>query len=121
MKAAPAGTQNTGHAVAPGSQPNDAIKQDRGFDWTMPLLIVAFIGFYFFLMRGQKKKEKERKNLLSEMKKGDKVQTIGGLVARVVSIDNDEVTLKIDESSNTKAVYKKAAIQSVIVPDDKSK
>ena len=46
----------------------------------------------------------------------------GGLVARIVSIDNDEVVLKIDESSNTKSVYKKAAIASVIVPpEDKTK
>ena len=51
------------------------------------------------------------------------MQTIGGLVASVVSIDGDEVVLKVDESANVKAVYKKSAILNVIVPagDKKSK
>jgi preprotein translocase subunit YajC len=86
-------------------------------------IILMLVLLYVFMMRGQKKEEKRRKALLAEMKKGDKVQTIGGLVASVVSIDGDEVVLKVDESANVKAVYKKSAILNVIVPagDKKSK
>lgn len=83
------------------------------------LLMLAVV--YLFLFRGQKKDEKKRKSMLEEMKKGDTVMTIGGLIARVVSIDGDNVTLKIDESANVKAVYTKRSIQQVLTDEDKSK
>jgi preprotein translocase subunit YajC len=89
--------------------------------WPQFLLIGGvFVIFYLVMFRGQKKTEKARKTLISQMKKGDKVMTIGGLVARVVSIDDDEVVLKIDESANVKATYKKTSIQQVLV-DEKAK
>jgi len=83
------------------------------------IIVVMIAGLYFFLVRGQKKEEKKRKGMISEMKKGDRVMTIGGLVARVVSIDGDEVVLKIDESANVKATYRKTAIQEVLDRDEK--
>ena len=89
--------------------------------WPQFLLIGGvFVAFYLVMFRGQKKTEKARKTLLSQMKKGDKVMTIGGLVARVVSMDEDEVVLKIDESANVKATYKKTSIQQVL-GDEKAK
>jgi len=45
--------------------------------------------------------------------------TIGGMVARVVSIDGDEVVLKVDESANVKETYRKSAIQEVLDRDEK--
>jgi preprotein translocase subunit YajC len=89
--------------------------------WTNILLIGGmFVVLYFVMFRGQRKSEKSRKTLISQMKKGDKVMTIGGLVARVVSIDEDEVVLKIDESANVKATFKKSSIQQVL-GDEKAK
>ena len=84
-------------------------------------LILMFVVLYFILFRGQRKEEKRRKQMVSEMKKGDKVMTIGGLVARVVSIDGEEVVLKIDESANVKATYKKSSIQQVLGGDETAK
>lgn len=83
----------------------------------MQLLLIGLLMFgalYFIMFRGQRKEEKRRRNMLSEMKKGDTVMTIGGLVARIVSVDGDDVVLKIDESANVKATYKKSAIQQVL-------
>jgi preprotein translocase subunit YajC len=80
-----------------------------------------FLVLYLVMFRGQKKTEKTRKQMLSAMKKGDEVMTIGGMVARIVSIDEDEVVLKIDESANVKARYKKSAIQQVLTAEDKAK
>ena len=59
--------------------------------------------------------------MLAELKKGDKIMTIGGLIARVVSVEGDEVVLKVDESANVKAVYSKKSIQDVINGDEKIK
>ena len=82
-------------------------------------IALMFVVLYFVLFRGQRKDEKKRKAMISEMKKGDRVMTIGGLVARVVSIDGDEVVLKIDESANVKATYTKSSIQRVLGNDEK--
>ncbi len=84
-------------------------------------IILMFVALYFFLFRGQRKEEKRRKSLISEIKKGDRVMTIGGMLARVVSVDGDEVVLKIDESANVKATYRKSAIQEVVVDKDDKK
>jgi preprotein translocase subunit YajC len=106
-------TQPAGTQPAPASGASSMIQ--------FGLIAVVFLGFYLFMFRGQKKTEKTRKQMLEAMKKGDEVMTIGGMVARVVSIDDDEVVLKIDESANVKARYKKSAIQQVLTAEDKAK
>ena len=76
--------------------------------------IVLMIGiFYFLLIRPQQKKEKERKSMISDIKKGDKVLTSGGMYATVDSVkDTDIVVLKI--SGNTKAEFTKSSIQTKV-------
>jgi preprotein translocase subunit YajC len=78
------------------------------------LLAVMFLIFYFLLIRPQKKREKEHRNLLQELKKNDKVITIGGLhgVVERVKGDENEVVLKVDD--NTKMTFSLSAIQAVI-------
>lgn len=83
------------------------------------IIVVMFAALYLFLFRGQRKEEKKRKAMIKELKKGDKVMTIGGMIARVVSIDGEEVVLKVDESANVKETYRKSAIQEVIDRDEK--
>jgi preprotein translocase subunit YajC len=116
-----AAATQAGTTIQPTTQ--DAPKPQSPWAGVMQFapLILIVIAFYLFMFRGQKKTEKTRKNMLAEMKKGDEVMTIGGMVARVVSIDDDEVVLKIDESANVKARYKKSAIQQVLTAEDKAK
>ncbi|HUO09863.1 MAG TPA: preprotein translocase subunit YajC [Phycisphaerae bacterium] len=116
-----AATTQTGITIQPTTQ--DAPKAQSpwaGVVQFAPLILIV-LAFYLFMFRGQKKTEKTRKEMLAQMKKGDEVMTIGGMVARVVSIDDDEVVLKIDESANVKARYKKSAIQQVLTAEDKAK
>lgn len=88
------------------------------FGTFLPIILMLVV-LYFVLIRGQRKEEKKRKGMIAEMKKGDRVMTIGGLVARVVSIDGEEVVLKIDESANVKATYTKSSIQRVLGNEEK--
>ena len=76
---------------------------------------------YLLLFRGKQKEQKKHKAMIAELKKGDRVMTIGGLIARVVAVDGEDVTLKIDESANVKAVYRKSSIQQVLGGEEKSK
>ncbi|MGN6369407.1 MAG: preprotein translocase subunit YajC [Phycisphaerae bacterium] len=119
-------TTTTGTAATTGASgtqpaPDAGHASGAGSMIQFALIAVVFVGFYLIMMRGQKKTEKNRKQMIQAMKKGDEVMTIGGMVARVVSIDDDEVVLKIDESANVKARYKKSAIQQVLTAEDKAK
>ncbi len=79
------------------------------------LLIVAFIGiFYFVMFRDQRKKQKLRREMLDAVKKGDKVLTIGGVIGTIVGMKDNEVTIKVDEASNTKMTFVRSAVDRVL-------
>jgi len=59
---------------------------------------------------GQKKREQQHKKMIQSLEKNDKVRTIGGIIGTVVDIKEDEITLKIDESNNTKIKILRSAI-----------
>jgi preprotein translocase subunit YajC len=88
-----------------------------------PLVVISIL-FYFFLIRSpMKKQEAERQALLSAMKKNDKVVTSGGIIGIVASIKEkeDEVTLKVDESSNVRLRVLKSSIVKIVSPDEPAK
>jgi preprotein translocase subunit YajC len=76
-------------------------------------LILIFIVFYFFIIGGNRRKEKERAALISNLSRGDRVTTIGGIIGNVVDASGDEVVLKIDENNNTKIRITRSAVASV--------
>ncbi len=76
----------------------------------LPFLLV-FIVFYFFIIRPQKKREDTRKTMISAVKKGDRIVTIGGVHATVTKVDETSVLAEVDE--NVKLRFDKAAIASV--------
>ena len=78
-------------------------------------LMIALVAFIFLNARSQKKKEKrEREEMHARMTRNDRVLTIGGIVGTVVSIKNDEVVLKVDESTNTKMTFMQTSIQRIL-------
>ena len=81
-----------------------------------PLILMGII-FYFLLMRPQSKEKKIRQQMLDAVKKNDRVVTLGGIIGTVVSVKDDEITLKVDESSNTKITFLRSAIQRVVSGD----
>jgi preprotein translocase subunit YajC len=86
-----------------------------GGGWDMFIMIgVMILIFYFLLIRPNQKKEKERKQMIDNLQKGDKVLTSGGIYGVVVNVKNEEgiVVLKIGEGA--KVEFAKAAIQTKI-------
>lgn len=58
------------------------------------LFLVGMIAiFYFFMIRPQQKKQNDQKKMIDELKEGDEVVTIGGLHGKVLSKDENTVTL----------------------------
>jgi preprotein translocase subunit YajC len=74
---------------------------------------------YFFMFRSKKTDDKKRTNMLKEMKKGDRVQTIGGILGTVVEVRDTDVLLKVDETSNTKIKFTRASIHHVVEEETK--
>lgn len=81
----------------------------------VPTLItfgLVFVIFYFLIIRPQNKKQKETKQMLDSLKKGDRVVSIGGIHGTIQSIKDDSVVLKID--TNTKMTLQRSAISNVV-------
>ena len=71
---------------------------------------LMFVVMYFLLFRGPRKKQQEHKQMVQTLGKNDRVRTIGGIIGTVVDIKDDEITLKVDESNNTKIKVAPSAI-----------
>jgi preprotein translocase subunit YajC len=80
-------------------------------------LALMFVLMYMILFRGPRKKQQQHKQMIQSLAKNDKVQTIGGIIGTVVDIKENEVTLKIDESNNTKIKIIRSAIGRNISKD----
>jgi len=80
------------------------------FQAIWPLLLMFAI-FYFLLIRPQQKRQKAVQQMQSELKKGDKVITIGGMHALVEAIDEGTVIVKTTDGS--KMVFDRAAIREI--------
>jgi preprotein translocase subunit YajC len=58
-------------------------------------LILLFVIFYFFLIRPQQKRQKEHRNLISALSKGDEVVTSGGMVGTISKVEDDFVVCQV--------------------------
>ncbi|MCA0755248.1 preprotein translocase subunit YajC [Paenibacillus sp. N4] len=74
--------------------------------------ILMFAVFYFLLIRPQQKKQKQRTVMLNQIKKGDKISTIGGLHGTVVELTDDTVVLRVNDT--TKMTFERSAINTII-------
>jgi len=81
---------------------------------TLVMFGLVFVVFYFLIIRPQNKKQKEAKKMLASLKKGDKVQTIGGLRGIVHAIKEKEDTIIIKVDDNAKMEFVRSAIATVV-------
>jgi preprotein translocase subunit YajC len=90
------------------------------FQSPLTLVMLLVVLMLFMSTRTKKKQERERTDMLSGMKRGDRVQTIGGILGKVVDVEDQKVLLKVDESSNTKIWFRRDAIHRVVGDDVKA-
>jgi preprotein translocase subunit YajC len=79
---------------------------------TVIMFGAIFAIFYFMIIRPQQKRAKEREKLLSNIEKGDKIVTSGGVHATIIGIE--EKTVLIEIAPNVKVKVERSAIGSVI-------
>jgi preprotein translocase subunit YajC len=107
-------TTAPGGAPAPSGAP---ASKPGWFDFVsspmFPLFIVIVV-IYVLMFSSRRKQERQKKDLLGNIKRGDRVQTVGGILGKVVEADENKVLLKVDESSNTKIWFSRNAIHRVL-------
>lgn len=77
----------------------------------LPMLGIVVL-FYFILIRPQRKKDKKVKEMLSALKVGDRVTTIGGIHGTIMGIKDETITLGVG-AEKTKLVFARWAIRNV--------
>lgn len=106
----------TGQPAAGGATPGGPqTPPPGGGSW---IFLVAIGGMFILMLfmsgRAQRAERKKKQQMLASMGKHDKVQTIGGIIGTVSEIRDEEIVVKIDDSTNTKMTFAKSAIQQVI-------
>ena len=73
---------------------------EGGFDWTIIIfLVLMFALVYFLVIRPQRKRQKEHEELMTDLRKGDKVITSGGLYGQIESLSEDSIVLKVESGT----------------------
>ncbi|MBQ7888070.1 MAG: preprotein translocase subunit YajC [Clostridia bacterium] len=75
-------------------------------------MILIFVVFYFMLIRPQRKKDKEAKQMLENLKVGDRICTIGGIYGTIVRIKDQVLTIEVGEQK-TQMMIARWAVRNV--------
>ena len=116
----------TMHLLAQAASTAPASTQPSAPPWaqmlTGPLfpIVLLLVVMFLFMSGSKRKEERKRTNMLSQLKRGDEVQTIGGVIGKVVEPREDRVLVKIDENSNTKVWFSRNAIHRVLSQETKT-
>ncbi len=70
---------------------------------SLPIFLLMFVVIYFLMIRPQSIQQKNHQNMLSNLKKGDKILTRGGIIGKIIDFqgkNNNIVVLKVDDNTN---------------------
>ena len=77
-------------------------------------LILGLVVLMWLMSRFKNTKDKTRLDMLKQLKRGDRIQTIGGILGTVLRTEENRVEVKVDEANNTKVWFTRSAIHQVI-------
>jgi preprotein translocase subunit YajC len=100
-------TQNAWAQAPAPAQPSGGM---QGLGMFLPLVLIFGI-FYLLIIRPQQKQMKQRKKMIEDLKKGDEVVTVGGIIGRVVGVADNILTVEI--ADNCKVKMERSGIQSL--------
>ena len=81
-------------------------------------LILIFVAMYFFMIRPQKKQEKEANRMRDELTVGDEITTIGGIIGQVVSIKDETLVLDTTKDRTRIRILKTAVSRDDVKAED---
>ena len=80
--------------------------------FSLGMIAIIFVLFYFMLIRPQNKRAKEHRELIAQLKKGDEVVTTGGLLAKVISLDDQFI--KAGLCDGVEVILQRSAISALL-------
>ena len=111
-------TQSTGTGAGPGAPTTQRAPGFMDFLATpMFPLLLGIIVLYVFMFRSKRNQERKVQQAREAMKRGDRVQTIGGILGKIIEVEDSRVLLKVDENSNTKIWFTRSAIHRVLTEE----
>jgi len=90
----------TGSAAGPG-----------GITSFLPMILL-FVVFYFLLIRPQQKRQKEHKNMVAELAKGDEIVTMGGILGKITAIDENFISVEV--AKGTEIQVQRVSVQAMM-------
>ena len=84
-----------------------------GFSGFIPIILM-FVIFYFLLIRPQQKRQKDHRSMVSNLKKGDRIVTSGGLYGRITGID--ETTLTVEIADKVRVKVARSNVSALVQP-----
>lgn len=102
--------QTIGFFISDAAAQTQAGQPDSTFSLIM--MVGLFVIFYFLLIRPQQKRQKEHRNMVAGLAKGDEVVTMGGVLGKITAIDDNFVTLEISKGVEIKV--QRMAIQAMM-------
>ena len=76
-------------------------------------LVLIFVVFYFLLIRPQQKRAKEHKEMLSKIRRNDRIVTNGGLMGKVAKVNDDRDEIELDIAENVRVKVRRGMVGEV--------
>lgn len=96
----------------PAAMAQDAAPQGGNPMVTLLMFVGLFVFMYLFIIRPQRKRQKEHQNLVSSLSKGDEVVMTSGLLGKITKVDDNYVTL--ETGANIEQTFQKVAVHAVL-------
>jgi len=91
----------------------------NGFMTLLPLLLIIVV-FYFFMIRPQMKKNKDIRKFRENLKKGDRIITIGGIHGKIIDVGETTFTIEVEGQNRLKIEKSAVAMNAVQIEENKS-
>ena len=103
--------------AAPAAAPTApaGAQQQSGFGMMVPMLLILAI-FYFMMIRPQQSKEKERRQMIEQLRAGAKIIFASGIIGEI--IEAKEKTFTVQTSSGTEMEILRSCVQGVVTPEE---
>ena len=77
-------------------------------------MVLIFVVFYFLLIRHQQKRAKEHKEMLTKIRRNDRIVTNGGLIGKVAKVIDDRDELEVDLADNVRVKVRRGMVEEVV-------
>ncbi|MDR2173484.1 MAG: preprotein translocase subunit YajC [Burkholderiales bacterium] len=94
------------------AQAADGAQQESSLLVSLAPMILIFVVFWLLLIRPQQRKVKEHRAMVLALQKGEEVATAGGIIGRIVNLDESTLTLEIAEG--TEVLVQRAAVTQLL-------